>query len=61
MVTKEDMLKKADKIYQMTMTLRDDLFFGRVKNKGNQLLDRFNEILWEIEVPLKNEIENFNS
>lgn len=52
------LLSEAEKIRQMTIQLRNDLFSGKAKNTGNELLDRFNKILWEIEVPLKNRINN---
>lgn len=52
------LLSEVEKIRQMTIQLRNDLFSGKVKNTGNELLDRFNKILWEIEVPLKNRINN---
>lgn len=55
-----ELLSAAEKIRQMTIQLRNDLFSGKVKNTGNELLDRFNKILWEIEVPLKNRINNIN-
>lgn len=54
------LLSEVEKIRQMTLQLRDDLFYGKVKHTGNELLDRFNKILWEIEVPLKNRINTIN-
>ena len=56
MITTEHLLKKLEKVRQMTLDLRNNLFYGKVKNKGNEMLDEFNKILWEIEVPLKNGI-----
>ena len=54
------LLSEVEKIRQMTLQLRDDLFYCKVKYTGNELLDRFNKILWEIEVPLKNRINTIN-
>lgn len=56
MTTTKHLLEKLEKVKQMTLDLRDNIFYGRVKNKGNEMLDEFNKILWEIEVPLKNGI-----
>ena len=56
MVTTKHLLEKLEKVRKMTLDLRDNIFYGRVKNKGNEMLDEFNKILWEIEVPLKNGI-----
>lgn len=63
MTTTEHLLEKLEKVKQMTLDLRDNIFYGRVKNNGNEMLDEFNKILWEIEVPLKNginELDNTN-
>lgn len=46
---KENILNKIEKINKLTLELRDDIFFGKVKNKGNAILDRFNEITWELD------------
>lgn len=56
MITTKHLLEKLEKVRQMTLDLRDNIFYGRVKNKGNEMLDEFNKVLWEIEVPLKNGI-----
>lgn len=56
MITTEHLLAKLEKVKQMALDLRDNIFYGKVKNKGNEMLDEFNKILWEIEVPLKNGI-----
>lgn len=56
MITTKHLLEKLEKVRQMALDLRDNIFYGRVKNKGNEMLDEFNKILWEIEVPLKNGI-----
>jgi hypothetical protein len=56
MITTEHLLEKLEKVKQMTIDLRNNIFYGKVKNKGNKILDEFNKILWEIEVPLKNGI-----
>ncbi len=60
MITTEHLLEKLEKVKQMTLDLRDNIFYGRVKNKGNEMLDEFNKILWEIEVPLKNGINELD-
>jgi len=60
MITTKHLLEKLEKVKQMTLDLRDNIFYGRVKNKGNEMLDEFNKILWEIEVPLKNEINELD-
>lgn len=60
MITTKHLLEKLEKIKQMTLDLRDNIFYGRVKNKGNEMLDEFNKILWEIEVPLKNGINELD-
>lgn len=52
---KNKLMKEVDKIREMTLQLRNDLFFGKIKNDGNELLDKFNEIIWEY-TALKNEI-----
>lgn len=46
---KEDILNKIEEINKLTFELRDDIFYGKVKNKGNAILDRFNEITWELD------------
>ena len=56
MITTEHLLEKLDKVRQMALDLRNNIFYGKVKNKGNEMLDEFNKILWEMEVPLKNGI-----
>lgn len=56
MITTEQLLEKLDKVRQMTLDLRNNIFYGKVNSKGNEMLDEFNKILWEIEVPLKNGI-----
>lgn len=60
MITTKRLLEKLEKVRQMTLDLRDNIFYGRVKNKGNEMLDEFNKILWEIEVPLKNGINELD-
>lgn len=60
MITTKHLLEKLEKVKQMTLDLRDNIFYGRVKNKGNEMLDEFNKILWEIEVPLKNGINELD-
>lgn len=34
------LLSETEKIRQMTLQLRNDLFSGKVKNTGNELLDK---------------------
>lgn len=60
MITTKHLLEKLEKVKQMTLDLRDNIFYGGVKNKGNEMLDEFNKILWEIEVPLKNGINELD-
>lgn len=46
---KENILNKIEEINKLTLELRGDIFYGKVKNKGNAILDRFNEITWELD------------
>ena len=41
------LLSEVEKIRQMTLQLRNDLFSGKIKNTGNELLYRFNKVLWD--------------
>ena len=58
MSSKETVLKELEKIIGMTLELRDKFFFGKVKNRRNNVLDVFNNVIWEMQVPLKNLINS---
>ena len=47
MVTKDDVNNEIDKIDEMLMELRSDMFF-KYKNFMNKELDRFNEVSWHL-------------
>ena len=55
--------KEIEKIKSMTIELRNDLFYNQLPNKenSNELLDRFNAILWEINAPLTNLVNSFKN
>ncbi len=54
MANKKDVQNEVQNVKEILLQLRDDCFYGKVHNKGNELLDRFNKVIWEIEVPLTN-------
>lgn len=52
MVTKDGVNNEIDKINEMLMNLRSDMFF-KYKSFKNKELDRFNEVSWHL-TTLKN-------
>ena len=52
MVTKDNVNNEIDKINEMLMNLRNDMFF-KYKSFMNKELDRFNEVSWHL-TTLKN-------